>query len=133
MTHISTTRSLLFFLAFYTCYGCPETTPSPDNPNPTQKNKDGSVRHRISNNCDTPFWDPIKGACLESGFEDQTRSIGPNGENSNPGGTNSDGSSSSGTNNTDPYTSFSGSSMGVQFAPSMLGGALALFAVAMAM
>lgn len=92
---------------FYTCYGCPSTTPTPDDPNPPQKNNDGSVRTRISSSCDTPFWDPIAGKCLDAGYQDNTRSIGPNGENAKSGGTNADGSSSSADGN-DPYTSFGG-------------------------
>ncbi|PWN22436.1 hypothetical protein BCV69DRAFT_281430 [Microstroma glucosiphilum] len=88
---------------FYTCYGCPETTPSAANPNPAQKNNDGSVRFRIPADCDTPFWDPIAGKCLASGYTDTTRSIGANGANVAPqGGTNVNGSSSSG----DTYQSF---------------------------
>jgi hypothetical protein len=91
---------------FYTCYGCPETTPSPANPNPAQKNNDGSVRVRISNDCDTPFWDPIAGKCLASGYTDTSRSIGTNGANAAPqGGTNVNGSSGSSSSG-DSYQSF---------------------------
>lgn len=93
---------------FYTCYGCPETTPSPDEPNPPQKNADGSVRTRISANCDTPFWDPIGNKCLESGYTDSTRDIGANGENvGSQGGTNT-GSGSSSSSTSDPYSNFNG-------------------------
>lgn len=95
---------------FYTCYGCPSTTPSPEQPNPPQKNNDGSVRSRISSNCDTPFWDPIAGKCLNSGFTDDTRAIGPNGANVEAsGGTNTNGNESAGASATsDPFTSFNG-------------------------
>ncbi|CAO1635926.1 unnamed protein product [Parajaminaea phylloscopi] len=95
---------------FYTCYGCPSTTPSPGQPNPPQKNTDGSVRSRISASCDTPFWDPIAGKCLNSGFTDDTRAIGPNGANvAASGGTNTNGSESAGaTASTDPFKSFNG-------------------------
>lgn len=94
---------------FYTCYGCPVTTPSPQQPNPPQKNNDGTNRTRIGPNCDTAWWDPIAGKCLCSSsscqFTDATRPIGPNGANltSSPT-TNVDGTSSSGTS--DPYSSF---------------------------
>lgn len=40
---------------FYTCYGCPTVRPTPDQPNPPQKNNDGSVRKRIDSSCDTPL------------------------------------------------------------------------------
>lgn len=40
---------------FYTCYGCPTVRPTPDQPNPPQSNKDGSVRKRIDSSCDTPL------------------------------------------------------------------------------
>ncbi|UZJ55063.1 hypothetical protein CBS101457_004383 [Exobasidium rhododendri] len=66
---------------FNTCYGCPTVRPTPDQPNPPQKNNDGSVRIRIGDNCDTPFWDPVAGKCLNSGYTDDTRAIGPNGAN----------------------------------------------------
>lgn len=42
-------------LVFQTCYGCPTVRPTPDNPNPPQKNNDGSVRTRISSDCETPL------------------------------------------------------------------------------
>ncbi|KDN47966.1 left border a protein [Tilletiaria anomala UBC 951] len=95
---------------FYTCYGCPVTTPSPQQPNPPQKNADGSNRTRIGSNCDTPWWDPIAGKCLCSdsscAFTDGTRPIGPNGANlTSSATTNSDGSDSNGAP-VDPYKSF---------------------------
>ena len=95
---------------FYTCYGCPETTPSPQNPNPPQKNRDGSVRTRINANCDTPWWDPVAGKCLCSGnscqFTDATRSIGPNGANlTSSGGQNLDGSDAAKAT-ADPFRTF---------------------------
>lgn len=96
---------------FYTCYGCPTTTPSPQQPNPPQKNRDGSVRSRISANCDTPFWDPIAGKCLNQGFTDDTRAIGPNGANvAASGGTNTNGSESSGSTTGPTFQSFNAAS-----------------------
>ncbi|PWN50971.1 hypothetical protein IE53DRAFT_368458 [Violaceomyces palustris] len=97
---------------FYTCYGCPNTTPSPSNPNPPQKNNDGSTRTRIPNNCDTPWWDPIGAKCLCSGsncaFTDSTRSIGPNGSNLTSSGGQNLGGSSTSTATQDPYRNFNG-------------------------
>ncbi|KAI0803225.1 hypothetical protein BC629DRAFT_1492748 [Irpex lacteus] len=66
---------------FYTCYGCPEEPPTPENPNPSQKVADGDqARFRLPANCSTPFWDPIKGNCICTGdqcaFTDNARPIG---------------------------------------------------------
>ncbi|KAK0519622.1 hypothetical protein OC834_006186 [Tilletia horrida] len=94
---------------FYTCYGCPTTTPTPDQPMPPQKNNDNTLRTRISNTCSTAWWDPIAAKCLCNGsncaFSDGTRAIGPNGQNltSSPV-TNADGDTGSATTTRDPYT-----------------------------
>jgi len=77
---------------FYTCYGCPEIQPSPDNPNPPQQVPDGqSTRFRLPANCSTPFWDPVKGQCIcnsnTCAFADNSRPVGPNGANLTGGGT----------------------------------------------
>lgn len=42
-----------------TCYGCPSTDITLDNPVPS-----GGDRHPLPNNCDTVWWDPIVGSCL---------------------------------------------------------------------
>ncbi|EPQ30700.1 uncharacterized protein PFL1_01601 [Pseudozyma flocculosa PF-1] len=104
---------------FYTCYGCPETTPSPQNPNPPQKNNDNSVRTRINDSCDTPWWDPVAGKCLCSGsgcgFSDSTRAIGPNGANLTSSGSNNlDGKAASATASQDPYRNFNGAAATVK-------------------
>ncbi len=125
---------------FYTCYGCPTTTPSPQQPNPPQKNNDKTLRFRIPNTCDTPFWDPIANKCLCTGsncaFEDSTRPIGPNGANlTSEGGQNTDSAASaSASAKVDPYRSFSGAqsrapmstivAWGVSAAVAVAGGAL---------
>ncbi|GAA6039993.1 hypothetical protein JCM8097_002657 [Rhodosporidiobolus ruineniae] len=61
-----------------TCYYCPTTNPTPDDPVPAPK--DGDKRYTISSNCSTPFFDPIKNDCLcdsdSCKFTDQTRPIG---------------------------------------------------------
>ncbi|KAG6808581.1 hypothetical protein H0H92_003652 [Tricholoma furcatifolium] len=77
---------------FYTCYGCPEVEPSPDNPNPAQAVVSGqSARYRLPSNCSTPFWDPIAGNCIcnssTCAFVDDSRPIGANGANLTGGGT----------------------------------------------
>ncbi|KAF9011298.1 hypothetical protein BDQ17DRAFT_1387684 [Cyathus striatus] len=74
---------------FYTCYGCPEVEPTPDNPNPINKSSMAKVpatavsRYILPTNCSTPFWDPIKGDCIctsdTCAFADDSRPIGPNG------------------------------------------------------
>jgi hypothetical protein len=64
---------------FYTCYGCPSTPPTPGQPSPPQAS-DQPARHRISQNCSTPFWDPIDGKCVctssSCAFQDNSRPIG---------------------------------------------------------
>lgn len=82
---------------FFTCYGCPVEEPSPSNPNPQQDTSNGQApRYRLPANCSTPWWDPIKGACLCDGascqFQDNSRPIGPNGANLTGGGTGGAGS-----------------------------------------
>ncbi|CEH14235.1 hypothetical protein CBOM_02102 [Ceraceosorus bombacis] len=96
---------------FRTCYGCPLQRPTVDVPNPPQNNASGSLRHRIADNCDTPFWDPIAGKCLNSGFKDETRTIGQNGEGiTSTGNTNTDGATTSGGG--DGYSTFGGPGSG---------------------
>lgn len=109
---------------FYTCYGCPTTTPSPDQPNPPQKNNDGSVRHRISASCDTPFWDPIAGKCLNTGFDDDTRGISA--VVADQGGTNTNGSASGPATTSDGFQNFNGAGQGVR----VVGGGLVAAAAA---
>jgi hypothetical protein len=64
---------------FYTCYGCPSVEPSPANPNPPQA-AGGQQRHRLPQNCSTPFWDPVNGKCVctsdTCAFTDNSRPIG---------------------------------------------------------
>jgi len=77
---------------FFTCYGCPQETPSPSNPNPSQQVPSGQqARFRLPVNCSTPFWDPIAGSCIctsnTCAFADDSRPIGPNGANLTGGGT----------------------------------------------
>ncbi|KAL9940535.1 hypothetical protein V8E36_000023 [Tilletia maclaganii] len=119
---------------FYTCYGCPNTTPSPDQPNPQQKNNDNSVRTRISNTCSTAWWDPIAAKCLCQGsscaFTDGTRAIGPNGQNltSSPT-TNTD--SDTGTSTTrDPYTGFNSSPPSARLVSGAISAGLGLVLIA---
>ncbi|KAJ3477649.1 hypothetical protein NLI96_g10319 [Meripilus lineatus] len=96
---------------FYTCYGCPEQAPTPDNPNPTQKVADGQQpRYRLPTNCSTPFWDPIGNQCVCTAstctFADNSRPIGPNGANLTGGGTGQSPASASASSN--PYVPFNG-------------------------
>jgi len=74
------------YFPWTTCYGCPVEPPTPANPVPAQASISGqALRFRIPSNCSTPFWDPIGGKCLCSDrqcqFSDETKSIGPNGQN----------------------------------------------------
>jgi hypothetical protein len=77
---------------FFTCYGCPTETPTPDQPNPQQSVAPGAqARFRLPSNCSTPFWDPVAGKCICTSstcqFTDNSRPIGPNGANLTGGGT----------------------------------------------
>jgi len=95
---------------FYTCYGCPQETPTPGNPNPPQQSIDGQpLRARLPANCSTPFWDPIGAKCLctnsQCQFTDQSRPIGPNGANLTGGGT---GGSQGSSTPSPSYVPFSG-------------------------
>ncbi|KAJ6457260.1 hypothetical protein C8R45DRAFT_844293 [Mycena sanguinolenta] len=89
---------------FYTCYGCPQTEPTVDEPNPPQQVPDGGQpRFRLPANCSTPFWDPVAGKCIctssTCAFTDNSRTIGPNGANLTGGGTGgAAGASASATN-----------------------------------
>jgi hypothetical protein len=97
---------------FYTCYGCPVARPTPQTPNPAQSTAFGPARYRISSSCDTPFWDPVAGKCLKSGYQDNTRAIGPNGANlTSTGSTNLDTNSLTGSKKTDNdgFQTFGGS------------------------
>ncbi|CAK5266052.1 unnamed protein product [Mycena citricolor] len=95
---------------FYTCYGCPVDEITPGNPNPSQQNKDGTIRHRLPSNCSTAFWDPIAGNCLcnanTCAFVDNSRPIGPNGANLTGGGTG--GSNTTTASATPSYVPFNG-------------------------
>ncbi|KAI0304725.1 hypothetical protein BC826DRAFT_1100522 [Russula brevipes] len=94
---------------FYTCYGCPEEPPTPANPSPAQDTSNGQKpRYRLPANCSTAWWDPVAGNCLCKGgnctFNDNSRSIGPNGANLTGGSTSSDASASAST----PFVPFNG-------------------------
>ncbi|KAJ7857553.1 hypothetical protein B0H13DRAFT_2237705 [Mycena leptocephala] len=96
---------------FFTCYGCPETEPTVNNPNPAQQIPDGQqARFRLPTNCSTAFWDPIAGKCLctssTCAFTDASRPIGPNGANLTGGGTG--GAAGASASTTNPYVPFNG-------------------------
>ncbi|KAL5495118.1 hypothetical protein ACEPAI_580 [Sanghuangporus weigelae] len=95
---------------FYTCYGCPVTTPTPGDPNPPQASSSGSPRYRLPSNCSTPFWDPIGNKCIcqstDCSFTDFSRPIGPNGANLTGGGTG--GAFESSASATPSFTEFNG-------------------------
>jgi len=98
---------------FFTCYGCPQTEPTPSDPNPPQAVVSGqSPRYRLPTNCSTPFWDPIKGDCIctstTCAFTDTARSIGPNGANLTGGETGSAFNSSGGSSSGSAYVPFNG-------------------------
>ncbi|TFK24271.1 hypothetical protein FA15DRAFT_669712 [Coprinopsis marcescibilis] len=74
---------------FFTCYGCPSTKPTPQNPNPAQPD-DQEIRYRLPDDCAAAFWDPIGGVCTctsdSCAFSDVERSIGPDGAKFSGGG-----------------------------------------------
>ncbi|TDL28107.1 hypothetical protein BD410DRAFT_782072 [Rickenella mellea] len=96
---------------FYTCYGCPATEPTPDDPNPAQAT-DQPARFRLPTNCSTPFWDPIAGKCLCTSstcqFTDNSRPIGPNGANLTGGGTGGAFTSAGASASSNPFVPFNG-------------------------
>ncbi|KAI9492169.1 hypothetical protein BDB00DRAFT_765932 [Zychaea mexicana] len=49
-----------------TCFNCPSTVPSLDNPTPPAavQSTDPSYRHPVPDNCDSIWWDPVAGQCL---------------------------------------------------------------------
>ncbi|KAL8293266.1 hypothetical protein RQP46_000960 [Phenoliferia psychrophenolica] len=61
-----------------TCYGCPVSSPTPQDPVPAQNTTIG-VRYHISDNCSTAFFDPITNTCLctnsSCAFQDNTGPI----------------------------------------------------------
>ncbi|GAA5858698.1 hypothetical protein JCM8547_001429 [Rhodosporidiobolus lusitaniae] len=61
-----------------TCYYCPTTNPTPDDPVPSPA--EGDTRYTLPSNCSTPFFDPIKNQCLcdsdDCKFTDTTKPIG---------------------------------------------------------
>ncbi|PFH48892.1 hypothetical protein AMATHDRAFT_5410 [Amanita thiersii Skay4041] len=100
---------------FYTCYGCSQVQPSPDNPNPPQQVPDGqNARFRLPANCSTPFWDPIKGECIctssTCAFVDDSRPAGPNGANLTGGGLGGSFASGTAASSIPTYVPFNGDS-----------------------
>lgn len=49
-----------------TCFNCPSTEPTLQNPTPQNAvaDSDPKFRHPVPNNCDSLWWDPIAGQCL---------------------------------------------------------------------
>ncbi|KAI9483077.1 MAG: hypothetical protein EXX96DRAFT_556744 [Benjaminiella poitrasii] len=76
-----------------TCFNCPSTAPTLDNPTPASSIQNGTAGYRypISDTCDTTWWDPIGNTCLCTTSDCQLKSIavpkpnstGSNGSNSN--------------------------------------------------
>ncbi|GJN93919.1 hypothetical protein Rhopal_006978-T1 [Rhodotorula paludigena] len=68
------------FAAFpwQTCYYCPATEPTPDDPVPSPR--EGDTRHTLPSDCQTAWFDPIANRCLcdsdNCAFTDETRPIG---------------------------------------------------------
>ncbi|KAI9276941.1 hypothetical protein BDA99DRAFT_584269 [Phascolomyces articulosus] len=51
---------------FKTCFNCPGTAPTLDNPTPASSVQNGTAGYRypIPDNCDTQWWDPVQNTCL---------------------------------------------------------------------
>lgn len=49
-----------------TCYNCPSTAPTVENPTPAPVTgaNDPNYRHPVPNDCDSVWWDPVAGQCL---------------------------------------------------------------------
>lgn len=60
------------------CYYCPATEPTPDDPVPSPR--EGDTRHTLPSDCQTAWFDPIANRCLcdsdNCAFTDETRPIG---------------------------------------------------------
>ncbi|KAG1170131.1 hypothetical protein G6F70_006095 [Rhizopus microsporus] len=84
-----------------TCYNCPSTAPTVDNPTPpnTIASSDPKYRHPVPNNCDSIWWDPIAGQCLCSNttcaYQDTAVPVSTNTSVSSNSTTNGNSSSSS--------------------------------------
>ncbi|KAJ6601047.1 hypothetical protein DFH09DRAFT_1243028 [Mycena vulgaris] len=117
---------------FYTCYGCPVTAPTVDDPDPAQQTADGQqARFRLPANCSTPFWDPVAGKCLctssSCAFTDDSRPVGPNGANLTGGGTG--GATGASPDPTESFVPFNGKGFAVPagvWAATLVGAAGAL-------
>ncbi|KAI7904287.1 uncharacterized protein BX663DRAFT_504587 [Cokeromyces recurvatus] len=62
-----------------TCFNCPATAPTVDNPtpNPSIASTDPKYRHPLPDNCDTVWWDPIAGQCLCSNSTCAYKDVAP--------------------------------------------------------
>ncbi|KAI8391802.1 uncharacterized protein BYT42DRAFT_209423 [Radiomyces spectabilis] len=58
---------------FKTCFNCPGSAPTLDNPTPASSVQNGTAGYRwpLPNNCDTKWWDPIDNVCLCSSTDCQ--------------------------------------------------------------
>ncbi|KAI8979711.1 hypothetical protein BDF20DRAFT_871225 [Mycotypha africana] len=82
-----------------TCFNCPSTAPTLDNPTPASSVQNGTTGYRypIPDTCDTTWWDPVGNTCLCTSADCQLTSIAtPNKPNSNSNST-SAGTSNNGT------------------------------------
>ncbi|CAO3696457.1 unnamed protein product [Rhizopus stolonifer] len=86
-----------------TCFNCPGSPPSLDNPTPASSTQNGTAGYRypIPDNCDTTWWDPIGNTCLCTSADCELKSIAvtkPNGTSSGNNSKNGDSSSVSSGN-----------------------------------
>ncbi|CEG70825.1 hypothetical protein RMATCC62417_06650 [Rhizopus microsporus] len=83
--------------SFNTCFNCPSTAPTLDNPVPTGSSDKpvSGARYPLPNNCDTKWWDPIGNTCLCSSTECQYKDTAiPVNRTTNGNGVSPNGSSS---------------------------------------
>ncbi|KAG0744879.1 hypothetical protein G6F57_004746 [Rhizopus arrhizus] len=91
-----------------TCFNCPATAPSLDNPTPASNAQNGTsgYRYAIPDNCDTTWWDPIGNTCLCTSSDCQVKSVAVPKANSTSSGNNPSNSSSSSSDSLALSTSF---------------------------
>ncbi|KAI9493025.1 hypothetical protein BDB00DRAFT_764357 [Zychaea mexicana] len=87
---------------FKTCFNCPSTAPTLDNPTPDPSVQNGTAGYRypLPDNCDTQWWDPIGNSCLctssDCQYKDTAVPVSDSGQNGKDG----EGSSASGAAST---------------------------------
>ncbi|CEI90440.1 hypothetical protein RMCBS344292_04765 [Rhizopus microsporus] len=104
-----------------TCFNCPGSAPTLDNPTPasTAQNGTAGYRYPIPDNCDTTWWDPIGNTCLCTSAECQLKSIAVSRPNNTSSSSSSSSSNSASSSNSSNKTS-DASSLSASIIPAVL-------------